>query len=102
MKVLKPDFENPDWTMTVECRTQPREGWSDRLFTTTNHNRGCGAILEVSKADLFFTVDSKNMRTNDQVEFICMVCGTKGSAGSEQLFNFKRPLNKRKDSREEE
>lgn len=76
MKIVKPGFDDPQWTMTIVC------------IARENPKRGCGATLEVSKEDLFL----KEVRsTKSEGVYITCPCGQEISLGNIEQFNFKTP-----------
>jgi len=63
--------------MKVLKKGRPQKGWSKELKCTGRGNGGggCGALLLVSKSDLYCTVSCALHETDYYVTFCCPCCG---------------------------
>jgi len=66
MEVIRPGRDDPKWSKEFECRS---ENYMGRPI-------GCGALLRVTRQDLFTTHVHNDCGPRDEVQFRCKLCGT--------------------------
>ncbi|MEK7546001.1 MAG: hypothetical protein AAB554_02890 [Patescibacteria group bacterium] len=68
MRVIRPNREDPQWKREVECS-------SSALGDMGYDKQGCGAVLEVTKADLFIHETESGLCIVEVSSFVCPCCG---------------------------
>lgn len=79
MKKIVPGYNEPGWTGQVQCTKQKAH------FAAQDDGKGCGALLEVTKADLYVVPVHDIRGERSEVRFTCF-CGAENLMPFGELF----------------
>ena len=79
MRKIAPGYNEAGWTGQVQC-TKSRASIAVGL-----DGKGCGAMIEVTKADLYIVTAQDIMGSRKEVRFICF-CGAENIMPLGELF----------------